>query len=491
MRRFLSTSDALGVAVGDQSLTIAEVGAAATRDGAAEVRRTARMDLEAPLASMDPEALGQALSQFLRRNRFKAARVVLGVPARWLVARERDLPPASVEQASGLLRLQAERLFSADLKDLVFDYTGQPDPRQATKVLLMAMPRQQLDRIVQVAEAAGLKVHAVMPSVLALAATAPDQSQNNLWLSLSRDSAELLVQTDNTPRLLRHLPVRASDLSSQNGTRMGAMTGLGGELKRAVVLTPGSADRSVVLCDGVGLKPEERAALAEQAGIALRQCPQPGASDPASADAAPAIALGRIATRTQPPPVDFAHPRLAAPKVKRVSRATVWAAAAGLIVLLTLASLLWDIRRRQRDLAELTSRLDLYAPNIASAERAVERVAVGRGWFEQRPPLLECLREVTLAFREDEAIFVTNFTLRDKGEGQLTGKAADNKLVLAVLDRLKNNPLFADVSFQNTQDAGGNSREVTFSLKFTFVGGTNALAAAAAAAAAPSTEAAR
>ena len=80
MRRgFLSNPDALGIAIGDQSLTIAEVHAA--RDSV-EVRRTARMELEAPLASSDPEALGQALSQFLRKNRIKASRVVLGVPAR-------------------------------------------------------------------------------------------------------------------------------------------------------------------------------------------------------------------------------------------------------------------------------------------------------------------------------------------------------------------------------------------------------------------------
>jgi hypothetical protein len=466
-RRFLSTSDALGIAVGEQSLTIAEVHAA--RGDAVEVRRTARMDLDTPLASADPEALGQVLSQFLRKHRFKASRVVIGVPAKWLVARERDLPPANAEQASGMLRLQAERLFSSELKELVFDYAGTPDARAATKVLLVAMPRHQLDRVVGVAEAAGLKVHAVLPSVLALAANSSDQSKNTLWLSLSRDAAELLVQTDSNPRLLRHLPVRGSDLMSQNGTRMGAMTGLGGELKRAAVLTPGSEDRSLVLCDGVGLKAEERSALEAQAGITLRDCPQPGTTE--GSEAVPAIALGRLATRPQPAPVDFAHPRLAAPRAKRVSRATMYAAVAGAVLVLALGTLLWDIRGREQTHASMKEQLVLFKPNIEAAEHAVERVNVGRGWFEARPPILECLREVTLAFRDDEQIFVTNFTLRDTGVGQLSGKSSDDKFVLGVLNRLKNNPLFADVSFQSTQESGGNSRDVSFSLKFTFVGG--------------------
>lgn len=477
MRRgFLANSDSLGIAVGEQTLTIAEVHA--SRD-AVDVRRTARMELEKPLAASDPEALGQALSQFLRRNKFKSSRVVLGVPAKWLVARERDLPPASAEQAAGMLRLQAERLFSSDLKDLVFDYAGTPDSKAASKVLLVAMPRQQLDRVVEVAEAAGLKVHAVVPSVLALAAGSSDVSKNSLWLSLSKDAAELLVRADNAPRVLRHLSVRGSDLVSQNGTRMGAVTGLGGELKRAAVLTPGGEDRTLVLCDGVGLQAEERSALEAQAGIALRECPRMGATE--AADATPAIALGRLGTVAQPAPVDFAHPRLAPPRRKRLSRAAVYGIGAGALVLLSFFAMLWDIHSREQTLEGMKSRLELFAPNIEAAQHALDRVNVGRGWFESRPPVLECLREVTMAFRDNEPIFVTTFSLRDHGQGQLSGKSAENRYVIELLERLKRNPLFTDVSFQQTTEAAGSSRDVTFSLKFTFVGaGPAALPAASA-----------
>lgn len=471
MRRgFLANSDSLGIAVGEQSLTIAEVHA--SRD-AVDVRRTARMDLEQPLSAFDPEALGQALSQFLRRNRFKASRVVLGVPAKWLVARERDLPPANADQAAGMLRLQAERLFSSDLKDLVFDYAGTPDSKAPSKVLLVAMPRHQLDRVVEVADAAGLKVHAVVPSVLALAAGSPDPSKNSLWLSLSKDAAELLVHTDNGPRALRHLSVRGSDLMSQNGTRMGAVTGLGGELKRAAVLTPGGEDRSLVLCDGVGLKPEERSALEAQAGIALSECPPMGATAE-TADATPAIALGRLGITAQPAPVDFAHPRLAPPRVKRLSRAAMYGIVAGAVVLLSLFGMLWDIHGREKTLEGMKTQLELFKPNIDAAQHALDRVNVGRAWFDGRPPVLECLREVTMAFRDNEQIFVTTFSLRDHGQGQLSGKTAENKHVIDLIDRLKSNPLFREVSFQQTTEAAGTSRDVTFSLKFMFVGASAA-----------------
>ena len=44
--------------------------------------------------------------------------------------------------------------------------------------------------------------------------------------------------------------------------------------------------------------------------------------------------------------------------------------------------------------------------------------------------MLEALREVTLAFRDDEQIWVTNFTFRENGKGTLIGKAADQKFVI-------------------------------------------------------------
>jgi hypothetical protein len=75
-----------------------------------------------------------------------------------------------------------------------------------------------------------------------------------------------------------------------------------------------------------------------------------------------------------------------------------------------------------------------------------------------------------MAFNYDEPVWATNFTLRDNHKGQLQGKAADQRTVLSVLDRLKNNPHFSAVQLQDLREAGQRSREVAFSISFTFVG---------------------
>src|SRR5688572_30320945 len=133
--KLLSKNSFLGIAVGDRSITVAEVVPARGSRDRWEARRVAEFvppqppagDSAAGAAAAAPES-GEAFGRFLRDNGFTPARAVVGVPARWLVAREREVPPASPDQAAEILRMQAERLFSAELGDVSVDYAGAPDP---------------------------------------------------------------------------------------------------------------------------------------------------------------------------------------------------------------------------------------------------------------------------------------------------------------------------------------------------------------------------
>src|SRR5688500_1538278 len=115
--KLIPKSGFLGIAVGDRSIAVAEV--APSRGSGArdrwEVRRVAEFVPPAPdatgaatgAAPVDAATAGAALGRFLRENGFAGGRAVVGVPARWLVAREREVPPAGLEQAAEVLRMQA------------------------------------------------------------------------------------------------------------------------------------------------------------------------------------------------------------------------------------------------------------------------------------------------------------------------------------------------------------------------------------------------
>jgi hypothetical protein len=461
----------LGLAVGERSIIAAEV--SITRDRR-QVKHTAEFVFPQGTSLEKAEELGTALAQFLRQHHFSSSRAVIGVPARWLMARDKDLPPATAEVAASTLRLQAERHSSAE--DLIFDYAGQSDPRKPRKVLLAAMLRPQMERLQRMADAAGLRLLGITSATLALASTAGDGP--SLLLTIAPDAMELAARHDGTPVLLRHLASSNASASLRNGGAQDMASMLGSEIRRVVTLMPQNGQggaRSITLWDSLGLSDSEIPILQDRAGLAVESLVDLKTLGIATntADAArfaPAIALALSAAEKRLP-LDFLHSRLATRKESRIGRRTVWAAIIGVVAVGLIAFLLIDLQRRETALVNLRSRLDNLKPDIKSAESLTEKVSFGRGWFETRPPMLDCLREITRAFRDEEPIWVSSFSLRDNHKGTLKGRTADRKYVTdpqGLIDRLQKNKNFSDVRVQELREVGGNSRDVSFSLNFIF-----------------------
>src|SRR5689334_501593 len=137
-------SSFLGLAFSELGIACAEVSASGDKRS---VRRTAAFAFTPELSLEKPDAAGAALATFLREKRFAASRVVAGIPARWLMASEKEIPPANEQQARAALQLQAERLGATDAGEIVFDFAGKPNPQTASRVLLVGVPKAQLDRV--------------------------------------------------------------------------------------------------------------------------------------------------------------------------------------------------------------------------------------------------------------------------------------------------------------------------------------------------------
>ncbi|WP_428937150.1 hypothetical protein [Fontivita pretiosa] len=489
--RFVGSGNFLGIAIGERSMTCAEV-CVRRRAGQerAAVRRAATFTL-GPERSMDkPESLGEALAGFLRANGFGASRAVVGVPARWLVAVEKEVPPAEREQLHAILRLQAERLAIAESTDTVFDYVDAPrQPDKPGRVLLVAMLRKQLERIEQVMEAAGLRLIAVTPTALALATMSrPEHSSQPFraapLLLLGGHGAELVLHNaQGQPRALRHVA-----LAVANGHESPAVATLGAELRRTVLMAgampaatsngqgQGAGVNQIVLWDGLGLSGTQIAELSDRSGFKIQPADRlPAVEADATADGAyaPAVALALCGMK-RTLPLDFAHSRLAPRPTRRFGRRGTWAAAIGVVAVLTIGLLYQDLRQQRAELEALQSRLSELAPDIKLAENLLDRINYGRGYFETRPPVLECLREITQMFRDDEPIWATSFTIRENRRGQLSGKAADSRTPAALADRMRRNPNFNDVKVMDVSETGsgdsrgGRAREWAFSISFTY-----------------------
>jgi hypothetical protein len=180
------------------------------------------------------------------------------------------------------------------------------------------------------------------------------------------------------------------------------------------------------------------------------------------------MSLALAGARSELRPVDFKHSRLAPEKVSRFGAQSSWGMALGALALIGIIALYVLAYQRQGQLDELNVKLKEYKPDVAAAQSNIERFKYARGFFDTRPPVLDCLAELSKAFGENDRAWVKTFILPANGKGTINGQAADDAVVLAVVERIKKNPRFTDVKGPNLQQADPRSREVSFTVTFTF-----------------------
>ena len=247
---------------------------------------------------------------FLDQHQISAKSVVIGVPARWVIAQEAEVPPAGENESHAILRLAGERMSPTDAGQLIVDYAGVLG-NSAARVLLVGMLRPQLDRINKLCAAAGLSIESIAPTSLVMSSVL-DRNKNNL-LNLSRDSAELVILENSVPRILR--PLSAADVSNPSA--------VGIELKRTIAMRPLGAGQ-VVICDGVGFNSDQRTELVVRSGIASQSIqydlPSPALIPQSALNGSgkeltpamflPAVALGLAGLERARMPVNFADSKL-------------------------------------------------------------------------------------------------------------------------------------------------------------------------------------
>ncbi|MGN6724822.1 MAG: hypothetical protein ACTHLZ_02805 [Tepidisphaeraceae bacterium] len=460
-----NATNVLGLMLNERGIVLAHVVAAKP---APSVKRLGRFTFDAGVSLDQPDAAGKALRAFLNSHGFTASRAVVGVPARLLIAHERDLPPIGVTESGDILRLAAERMSLAESGSLITDYAGAPDPKNPTKVLLVGMLRPRYDRIVKLLAAAELGIAAICPTSLAAARLA---GGDRSLLRLSDEGAELVLQQGGVPRLIQPL---SADPASWWAVA-----------KRTLTLR-GATKNDLVVCDGVGLTATQFGELSTRLATPTRDLAGESSAlglpsiDPAARNGAAqgmtpgsdvaAIALAMAGLDRKKLSVDFADTKLKEIPRARFGRRTILAAAAALAVVGGCVALVMQVNSRQSQEAELNAQLKKNDPEVKAAQAVIDRVNFGRTFFETRPPYLEVLKKITLCFNYEEPIWVSSLSIKE-GQVTLQGRAVDvnhdTRLILALLDRLKATKGFSQVQSYNIGDTTGKDQTRAFTIGFT------------------------
>ena len=475
----------LGLAIGEKAIVVAEVASAGDKP---EARRLGEFTYPANVSLADPATLGAALGEYLREQKISAKSAVVGLPAKWLLVKTKEVPPADSSVAADLLRLQAEGDFSSELKDLVFDYAGEADPSAARNVLLIATPQKYIDLARQLCEGAKLEVIAITSSSAALGTvTGQASGENAVVLTLAAAGAELTAQSGGHTSTLRHLRAPSPEPLFLS------------ELRRAVSMLPANGSsaaglREIIVWDGAGL---QTTSLGESIGMRVRSgdLPSLGVSTTEAArngggrKFAAAVALGVAGLGGCPLPIDFLHSRLAAPAKRLIARWMIWTAV-GVIAAIAIGIYAYtDLQKKQQVLDSMTASYRQKEPDVKAADAFVTKVSFAQGWHGGDPRYLACMNEITRLVPEDGQTYCTSLNMREKevvkvdSKKDAAPKTSDTRhLVVSFFAKAPNQAAalqlkdafqtdksrFIDVHFNGTQNTG-KGNEVTFSFTCTYV----------------------
>ena len=463
----------LGLAFEDRCILAAEVH---MRGGKAHLRQSGELVIADGMSQANPSELGRQLRQFLKANHFSAKAAVVGLPAKWLIAKALSVPPTSASALSGILNIQAERAFSLDPKDLVFDYYGRSNSAESSTLLLMATHGRRISHISALAKAAGLQLIAITPTSHALRSIESD-NDSDLAIYVRDDYLEFWSPKADLP-WIRHGARSAWQTQKEHDKALQT------EISRLLWLSPrdgpGSGPHNLTLytssaLDGKWIESLNRSLSAQAAvaegGARLRSVKLDAGDMKEAGASGAAAALALAGLRERKLFVDFLHSRMVPKKKITPTRTLVWAAVACVAVVAVSVAAVWDWRTDRRDIATYTEQLSAMSGDIEAARQVVERMSYAAGWTSRRPEFLECLRQLTQTFPEQGSVWATNLALRENGQGLVTGKSLAEGNVLAVLDAIKLNKVFQDVQMLYMRDAGRDTDEVSFAISFRFSGG--------------------
>ena len=473
----LASNKVLGLAMADDSLVAAEV---RLTGGQRLLHRAAMFNFPDNVTLDFPQELGRELKRFLREHHFSARRTVVGIPAKWLVAKQANVPPVTGDELLNVLRMQVEREFRLDPRGLVIDCDASATKGHApSKVLIAAAMRDKIEQLEAMTQAAKLKSIAITSTGMVLASAVgriAEVGQAEALLQLTPAGVELTLGTNGRLQLVRHLAATKLPANNEVLPDDPQIAHLVGEAMRTMSLADDNPSHAIRIWNGVGLADDALAALTGQLGQAVEQLkpletmnirsPANQSHDDIGAQAAVLAVCG---SQPEQLTVNFLEPKLRDKPAGFDRRKLVWLVAVGAAALIAVMVLLTDYLHKVQQVGAMRHQVDAQSDQVQQATQLIERIRFARQWFDGRPRHLDVLRQLTLAFPEDGGVFATSLAMNERMRLVLAGCSNDEQGVRDLLGKLQASSSFNNVKLQYMREGDRESNDVVFALDCTFI----------------------
>jgi hypothetical protein len=390
-----------------------------------------------------PELVGREI-----RNQLDAAGVrerycVLGVPLKWVLTAQTELPPLPEADAASLLQMEAERGFPTDVSTLQLASSRCPLAADKKYVLLAGIPSAHIATLEQVLAAAKLKPVSFALGIAALQPPAAENANGVLALAIGESAVSLQItcggvaalralegaieNPNGRPALLPDLVARESRIT------LGQLPAeLRDTVKRIRIFGPRElaqqlADEMELRFEPMGLNIEIVSAYSpNEFGMQL----------PPEASLSAAFSLAARLLAGQSPAFEFLPPKPTtieqfATKYSSGRLRTIGAVAAGIVAIVGGTFLVQQI-----ELWRLRSQWSGMSAKVLELQGVQNQIRQFQPWFATSFRDLAILRQLTLAFPEDGIVTVKTIEIQEGNTVSCSGNARDNAALLATLAKL-------------------------------------------------------
>jgi Tfp pilus assembly PilM family ATPase len=162
-------------------------------NGALQVQQGFSVALTLDLLTAAPELVGREIRNQLDAAGVRERHCVFGVPLKWVLTAQTELPPLPEADAASLLQLEAERGFSTDVATLQLASSRCPLAADKKYVLLAGIPSAHIATLEKVLAAAKLKPVSFALGLAALQPASAEKSNGVLALAIGESTVSLQI----------------------------------------------------------------------------------------------------------------------------------------------------------------------------------------------------------------------------------------------------------------------------------------------------------
>ncbi len=441
-------------------------------NGSLAVQQTFTAQLTLDPLTAAPELVGREI-----RNQLDAAGVrerdcIVGVPLKWVLTAQTEMPPLAEADAASLLQLEAERGFHTDVAQLQIAHSTSPLAGGKKFVLLAGIHNPHVTALESILTAAKLKPASFTLRLTAMVPAGDGKADGVVALALGETHVGLQITSGGGVVALRALEgalteeggrreLQADFVARETRITLGQLPPeLRATVKRIRIFGPRDlarqlADELELKLEPMGLPVEVVAAFApNEFGV---QIPAEAAPSAAFSLAARYLVTQKSALEFLPPKPNLLEQLAAKYASGRWRTVGLASASAGLLVIGTFGF-------QQFQLWHLRSQWNRMATQVGELEKVQDQIRQYRPWYDRSFKNLSILRELSLAFPEDGSVTAKNIQIHDGSAVTCSGTARDYAALLAMQAKLRSAP---GVSKVNLEQVRGKA-PMQFVFGFTF-----------------------